>query len=64
MGGPTNVAHSYMFGVRWIAENDEPMEMDVEVVQGMVSVLLLSDLYNVNEKVVARDVVEERERSK
>jgi hypothetical protein len=46
---------SYRFGVRWIAENDEPESVDVEEVAGYVSTLLLADLFGGPLRGCARD---------
>jgi len=51
---------SYRFGVAWIAENDEPLERDVDQIDGFVSTLLLADLFGKDPAVVARDVLRYR----
>ena len=56
----------YKFGVRWIAENDDPGSPDaqnVEVVAGYVSTLLLADLFHKEPAEVAKDIVRWRNRS-
>lgn len=56
---------SYRFGVQWIAINDDPGSgdaLDVESVRGMVSVLLIADLFGCDPLLVASDVVSERYR--
>ena len=55
----------YRFGVRWIAENDDPGSADaqnVEVVAGYVSTLLLADLFHKEPATVARDIAAYRSR--
>jgi hypothetical protein len=51
---------SYRHGVEIIALNDEPAEMDVEVVSAMISVALLADLFGIESLRVAGDVVRYR----
>ena len=53
---------SYRFGVRWIAETDEPECLDVEEVSGYISTLLLADLFGKEPEKVAADVVRLRKR--
>lgn len=53
---------SYRLGVEIIALNDEPAEMDPEVVQGLASVMLLAELFGVTQARVAEDVVAYREK--
>lgn len=48
---------SYKHGVEIIALNDEAGEMDAEVMQSMISVSLLADLFGVEASKVAHDVV-------
>jgi len=59
----TGRKQGYRFGVRWIAENDEPDTLDAEEVSGYISTLLLADLFGKDALDVARDVVRARERS-
>ena len=54
---------SYREAVQWIAVNDEPGEKDVEVMQGMISVCLVADIFGADQAVVAKDVMRARERS-
>lgn len=51
---------SYRDGIDFIALNDEPEELDEEVVGGLATVLLLSELFGVPRERVARDVVRYR----
>lgn len=51
---------TYFAGVAWIAENDETACMDVEVVRGFISTLLLSDLFGAAPYHVAVDIVRYR----
>jgi hypothetical protein len=46
--------------VEWIAYNDEPGEFDQESVDGLISVLLVADLFGVPPEMVARRVIAER----
>ena len=54
---------SYRVGVEWIAHNDEPGCMDVEEVGGMISVMLLADLFGKYTRHVAEDVIRARKRA-
>lgn len=51
---------SYREGVKWIAENDEPLDRDPESIAGLISVLLLADLFGVEPERVAKDVLRAR----
>lgn len=53
--------HSYKFGVEWIAQNDEPLEMDRAVVALQISTILLADLAEKPCDEVADDIVKRRE---
>ncbi len=55
---------SYREGVAWIGHNDEPDENDPEIVQGLISVLLLADLFGVEPEKVAKDVLAFRKKNK
>lgn len=48
---------SYRHGVEHIALNDDPTEMDEEIVGSCMTVGLLADLFGVDTARVARDVV-------
>jgi hypothetical protein len=50
----------YRFGVSWIGLNDEPETMNPEEIAGMISVLLLADLFGKEPEAVAKDVVRYR----
>ena len=50
----------YRFGVAWIADNDEPADLDPCSVAGYISTLLLADLFSVKPERVAADVVRHR----
>lgn len=55
---------SYRQAVRWIAENDDPGDDEadnVDAVAEMISVLLTADIFGVEPKRVAADVVRKRE---
>ncbi len=51
---------SYRKGVEWIAWNDEPEDLDAEVVAEYVSTGLLADLFGKDVDEVARAVVRKR----
>ena len=53
---------SYRHAVELIALNDEPCEMDPEAVAGLASVVIISDMFDVDADKLARDVVRYRER--
>lgn len=53
---------SYRAGVRWIAENDEPMETDLESVASQISTLLLADLFGKDPEEVAKAILRQREK--
>lgn len=53
---------SYRDGIDFIAMNDEADELDEEVVGGLATVLMLSELFGVDRARVARDVVRYRKR--
>lgn len=48
---------SYREAILWIADNDEPTSKDVSEVADMISVLLIADLFAVEPRRVARDVI-------
>lgn len=55
--------HVYRDAVIWIAQNDNegnPDAHDVDEVHGMISVGLVSDLFEVDQRIVATDVVRAR----
>lgn len=57
-------AQGYRFAVQWIADNDSPADrVEAEVVQGYISVALVSDIYGKDQAEVARDVVAIRARA-
>jgi len=51
---------SYRKGIEWIALNDEDASTDLSVVSGLISVLLLADLFDRPVEGVARDVLDAR----
>ncbi len=51
---------SYREAIEWIARNDEDGETDVEVMSGLISVLLVADLWRKEPEDVAKAVVRER----
>ena len=53
---------SYREAVEWIAWNDEPDEREVDVVIGYASVVLIADIFRVEHRKVAEDVVRKREK--
>lgn len=54
------VKEAYRRAIAWIADNDEPLETDVNVVADQISVLLVADTFQVSVKVVAADVLRVR----
>jgi hypothetical protein len=48
---------SYRATVRWIADNDESAETDLEVIKFLPSVLLIADVFGLDHDRVARDVL-------
>lgn len=54
---------TYGDAVKWIAENDNPggeTALDVDMVHGYVTVGFVSDVFEVDQRVVATDVVRVR----
>lgn len=51
---------SYRKGIEWIALNDEDASTDRSVIEGLISVLLLADLFDRSVEGVARDVLDAR----
>ena len=54
---------SYRYGVRWIAENDEPEEMDAIFISEFISTSLLADLFGKTPMEVAKAVVRFKRRN-
>ncbi len=50
----------YREAIFWIAMNDEPGEGDYEVIAGLISVVLVADLFGVEAHKVAADVIIKR----
>jgi hypothetical protein len=48
---------TYRAAVKWVAENDEPHQMDVEEISSSISVLMISDLFKVDSEKVAKAIV-------
>ena len=55
---------SYRSGIAWIAQNDEPEELDAYLVAHQISVVLLADLFDVDLEKVGRDVIKYRKKMK
>jgi hypothetical protein len=53
---------SYRAGIEWIALNDEPAETDHDTVKDMISVSLLSHLFEKDADEVAKAVIRFRAR--
>jgi hypothetical protein len=51
---------SYRDGIAWIALNDEPSELDLELIAAYISSSLLADLFQIDTMRVARDVLKFR----
>lgn len=47
----------YQKGIEWIACNDEPTEMEIDVVKSQITVCLLADLSGKFPSTVAIDIV-------
>lgn len=54
---------SYREAVRFIAEEDEPLLMEVDDMNGMASVQLVACIFDVDADRVARDVIKLRKQS-
>jgi hypothetical protein len=50
----------YRYGVQWIADNDEPSELDLDAISGYISTLLLADMFGLDEPSVASDILDVR----
>lgn len=48
--------------VEWIARNDEPTILEESGMEGLISVLLVADLFESDPGIVARKVIEFRKR--
>ena len=46
--------------IRWIADNDESGELDIEVIETLISVLLVADLFGKTPTEIATRVVKVR----
>ena len=53
---------SYPISCKWIADNDDPDEMDESIVACQVSVLMVADIYGIEPLFVAKSVVSWREK--
>lgn len=53
----------YIDAVEWIASNDESAEMDLEVIQYLVTVQMVSDIWDKPSEIVAKDVLKWRKRN-
>lgn len=47
---------SYLDAVEWVAQEDDPVTVDVATIQGYVSVALVADLFGLQTSDVATDV--------
>jgi hypothetical protein len=54
---------SYRTAVQWIADNDEPTITDPAEMDGLISVLLVADLFEVESSKVAADVIALRKKA-
>ena len=57
------MAASYRTAIRWLAENDEALETDPEVIAGLTTVALVADLFGKEAAEVARAVLARRAKS-
>lgn len=55
---------SYRDGIFWLAVNDEPGEEDPEEIAAFITTILLADLFDVDPKKVAKDVLTYRKNHK
>lgn len=53
---------SYREGVAWIANNDEPDELNLESIAAYISTSLLADLFRKDLNDVAKDILRVREK--
>lgn len=53
---------SYRDAIDFIAQNDEPLELDEGAMSGYASVVLIASIFDVESERVARDVVRLRKR--
>ena len=49
------------FGVAWIGDNDDPDQMDLELIDGTISVALLADLTGKDSSTIALKVLRYRQ---
>lgn len=49
--------------LEWIADNDDPTELDAEHVRGLISVALVADLWNKEAEKLAKSIVRLRRKS-
>jgi hypothetical protein len=54
---------TYRFAVAWIAQEDEPGDLDPAVIAGYISTCLVADLWGKDEADVAEDVARYRRRA-
>lgn len=57
------MAARYRDAIAWIAENDEPLEGDPNVIEGLISVGLVADLWQKAPAMVANDILRYRQRA-
>lgn len=50
----------YKFAVEWIVENDDPTELNEEVISGYISTMLIADLFERSPKEVAKKIGKRR----
>jgi hypothetical protein len=48
---------TYLKAVAWIVHNDEPNELNLEIISGFISVCLVADLFGESTEKVAKDVL-------
>lgn len=51
---------SIKFAVEWIANNDEPADGDLETMEGLMTVVLVADLFDKAPAEIARRVIKRR----
>lgn len=51
---------SYKNAVQWIADNDNDVDLDAELIQGYITTALVADLFGVSVEAVAADIARRR----
>lgn len=51
---------SYKFAVQWIADNDNDVDLDAELIQEYITTALIADMFGVSTQAVAVDIARRR----